>query len=139
MHSTGIFTGSVQVHLQTQYRYIYRHSTGTFTGTVQVHLHAQYRYIYRHSTVTVKCTVQVHLLPQYRYIYRHGTGTFTGSVQVHSAVYGHFRWSQSSFSKFQKLAANDQITVVHESTGGSDCIQETGWSVDIYIYIDIDR
>ena len=27
----------------------------------------------------------------------------------------------------QSLAANDQITVHHESGGSGDCIQETGW------------
>jgi len=36
-------------------------------------------------------------------------------------------WRSTGTCTVQKLAANDQITLVHESTGGSDCIQETGW------------
>jgi len=38
-----------------------------------------------------------------------------------------YDWRSTGTCTVQKLAANDQITVVHESTGGSDCIQETGW------------
>jgi len=36
-------------------------------------------------------------------------------------------WRSTGTCTVQKLAANDQITVHHESGGGSDCIEETGW------------
>ncbi|XP_023326670.1 uncharacterized protein LOC111700088 [Eurytemora carolleeae] len=36
-------------------------------------------------------------------------------------------WRSTGTCIVQSLAANDQITVHHESGGSGDCIQETGW------------
>jgi len=55
------------------------------------------------------------------------------TIKKNGAVIGAFGnavdwdWRSSGTCLIQSLAVNDQITVVHESTGGSDCIEETGW------------
>jgi len=65
--------------------------------------------------------------------FRQGGNANDVTIKKNGAVIGAFGnavdwdWRSAGTCLIQNLAANDQITVVHESTGGSDCIEETGW------------